>query len=110
MREVHIMAETSQTNQPGTTAGLRLPAMRGRQGGRDTYMTSIKMSAFAEQIPVLTDTPKKDLKEQRIYDPGHAGRIASYLATVDDYVLPPLVVSVDREPRWLPGECGGPFG
>lgn len=102
--------QTAPGGAPDPDEGLTIPAMPGVQGGRTVYMAGFTMPRFKNQIPVLTETPKKDLKEQRIYDPKHAADIADYLRNVDDYVLPPVVITLDREPKYTPAWDGAPFG
>lgn len=101
---------TANDMTPPTGEGLTIAAMRGQQGKRTVYMTKINIPQFVEQVPVLTDTPKRELKEQRIYDPKHAGAIADYTLAVEDYVLPPLMITLDSTPIWSPIAPDSDFG
>ncbi len=101
---------TTSATTPPTGEGLTIAAMRGQQGKRRVYMTKVNIPQFVEQVPVLTDTPKRELKEQRVYDPKHAGEIADYALAVEDYVLPPLMITLDDQPIWTPIEPGSVFG
>ena len=74
---------------------LKTPAHRIRQGGRNAYYFTLRMSQFDDVLPEEVDT--KIIKHQRRFVPSHAKAIMDYLQSTDNWVMGPVTLSVDPE-------------
>ena len=76
--------------------GLRIPAHRFRQGGRDVYACVLDLPALNTRLPDrLDDKVVKDANRQ--LTPSHARRIQTYLSERDDWVLSTLMLGIPAE-------------
>ena len=97
------MMIVDETSLPSVTPMKTLPVMRGTQAGRVYYLSMCHLSFVAKNFTL----PPKDAPEhkiiQRQMNQGRIPKIADYLIRFhDDYVLPPLIVSIDGEAEFSP--------
>lgn len=75
--------------------GVKLPAIRGKQGGRTFYVTNLPNQVFETFLKGVESAVERT---QRPLDPRHADQIAEYLkANPNEYVVGALTFAVDRE-------------
>jgi DNA sulfur modification protein DndB len=80
-----------------------LPVMRGIQAGRFYYLSMCHLGFVAKNFTLpAKDTPEHKII-QRQMNPGRIPRITEYLVNCnEDYVLPPLIISIDGETTFTP--------
>ena len=79
-----------------TTQGIRIPAHRFRQGGRDVYACVLDLPVLNTRLPDrIDDRVVRDANRQ--LTPSHARRIQAYLAERDDWVLSALMLGIPSE-------------
>ena len=77
--------------------GVRIPALKGRQGDRDMYLLSVRNTALLRNFSAESEpTDTNDQKSQRSLDPRHAGDIVTYMTeNPQDYVLGAVTYAID---------------
>lgn len=73
-------------------SGTKVLVQRGQMGGRKVYTAMLGLQEQNSLVPPRPESGGLDNREQRLTDPAHAADIASYVAEVDDYYLPGLMV------------------
>src|SRR5437868_5640245 len=82
---------------------ILLPALRGRQAGRDYYLVMCPLQLVPRLFGAEGEGIKPDLRAQRSLNPGRVPEIARYVVDhPDSYVLSALTVSIDREVSFEP--------
>jgi len=94
----------SQTMQlPSISPTRTIAAMRGVQAGREFYMAMCHMSFIAKHLPYPKNNVPEDKLIQRHINKARIPKIAEYLIKYyDDYVLPPIIASIDGDIEWEP--------
>lgn len=78
--------------------GIKLPAMRGRQGQRVMYLTLLNNAVVANRLPRDSDNPPEAKSSQRPFEERRAKEIQGYIAeNHESYVLGALTYAMDRE-------------
>lgn len=90
-------------NLPSMVPMRTLPVMRGIQAGRFYYLSMCHLGFVAKNFTLpAKDTPEHKII-QRQMNPGRIPKITDYLVNYhDDYVLPPLIVSIDGDTTFTP--------
>lgn len=97
------MSEANAMQLPSISPTRTIPAMRGVQAGREFYMAMCHMSFIAKHLPYPQNTIPEDKVIQRHINKARIPKIAEYLVKYyDDYVLPPVIASIDGEVEWQP--------
>jgi DNA sulfur modification protein DndB len=88
---------------PSVAPMKTLPVMRGVQAGRVYYLSMCHLSFVAKNFTLpAKDTPEHKII-QRQMNQGRIPKIADYLIRFhDNYVLPPIIVSIDGETEFTP--------
>jgi DGQHR domain-containing protein len=73
-------------------SGTRLIVQRGEMGGCIIYTALLTLREQNSLVPPRPETGMLETREQRLTDPSHAAEIAEYIADVDDYFLPGVMV------------------
>jgi DNA sulfur modification protein DndB len=88
---------------PSISPSRTLAAMRGVQAGREFYMAMCNMSFIAKHLPYPQNNIPEDKVIQRHINKARIPKIAEYLVKYhDDYVLPPVIASIDGDVEWQP--------
>jgi len=88
---------------PSVAPMRTLPVMRGIQAGRFYYLSMCHLGFVAKNFNLpAKDTPEHKII-QRQMNPGRIPKIAEYLVQYhEDYVLPPIIVSIEGETHFTP--------
>lgn len=91
------MSDTQIDTAAELLGGVRIPALKGRQGDRDMYLLSVKNNALLRNFSADAEpTDDKDQKAQRSLDPRHASDIVTYITeNAQDYVLGAVTYATD---------------
>ena len=93
------------------SAGVSLPALRGRQGDRTMYLTLPKNQVLNNFFPRDFEPIPAGAHSQRPYDPGRASAIGRYMAkNRRDYVLGALTYAIDQPGNFQEVEPGSDIG
>lgn len=88
---------------PSISPSRTIAAMRGVQAGREFYMAMCHMSFIAKHLPYPQNNIPEDKVIQRHINKARIPKIAEYLVKYyDDYVLPPIIASIDGDIEWQP--------
>ena len=88
---------------PSISPSRTIAAMRGVQAGREFYMAMCHMSFIAKHLPYPQNNVPADKVIQRHINKARIPKIAEYLIKYyDDYVLPPIIASIDGDIEWEP--------
>ena len=92
--------------------GVPLRAIKGQQGDRTYFVTSVSNSFYLDMFTSKMDPEDpEDEKAQRNLDPKRPKVIGEYvLKNVTDYVLPTVVYAVEDHYTFIPDEEGGSTG
>lgn len=97
------MNKTDTMQLPSISPSRTLAAMRGVQAGREFYMAMCHMSFIAKHLPYPQNNIPEDKIIQRHINKARIPKIAEYLVKYhDDYVLPPVIASIDGDVEWQP--------
>lgn len=97
------MSEANTMQLPSISPTRTLAAMRGVQAGREFYMAMCHMSFIAKHLPYPQNNIPEDKVIQRHINKARIPKIAEYLVKYyDDYVLPPVIASIDGDVEWQP--------
>lgn len=97
------MANTTTTQLPSINPARQIVAMRGVQAGRQFYMAMCHMSFIAKHLPYPQNNIPEEKVIQRHINKSRIPKIAEYLVKYyDDYVLPPIIASIDGDVEWQP--------
>jgi DGQHR domain-containing protein len=103
------MSPVNSPNPFTAQAGISLPAMRGRQGGRAMYLVLVSNEVLNNLISPEME-PSID-RSQRAFDPRHAADIANYIvANPSEYVLGALTYAVDQAGTFTPAAPDADIG
>jgi len=97
------MNDSNTMQLPSISPTRTIAAMRGVQAGREFYMAMCHMSFIAKHLPYPQNNVPADKVIQRHINKARIPKIAEYLVKYyDDYVLPPIIASIDGEIEWKP--------
>jgi DNA sulfur modification protein DndB len=97
------MSESNSMQLPSISPTRTIAAMRGVQAGREFYMAMCHMSFIAKHLPYPQNNIPEDKVIQRHINKARIPKIAEYLVKYyDDYVLPPVIASIDGDVEWQP--------
>ena len=97
------MSDSNTMQLPSISPTRTIAAMRGVQAGREFYMAMCHMSFIAKHLPYPQNNVPADKVIQRHINKARIPKIAEYLVKYyDDYVLPPIIASIDGEIEWEP--------
>jgi DNA sulfur modification protein DndB len=97
------MSDSSKMQLPSISPTRTIAAMRGVQAGREFYMAMCHMSFIAKHLPYPQNNVPENKLIQRHMNKARIPKIAEYLVKYyDDYVLPPIIASIDGEIEWEP--------
>lgn len=97
------MSEAKPMQLPSISPARTIAAMRGVQAGREFYMAMCHMSFIAKHLPYPQNNIPEDKVIQRHINKARIPKIAEYLVKYyDDYVLPPVIASIDGDVDWQP--------
>ena len=97
------MSDSNTMQLPSISPSRTIPAMRGVQAGREFYMAMCHMSFIAKHLPYPQNNVPEDKLIQRHINKARIPKIAEYLIKYyDDYVLPPIIASIDGDIEWEP--------
>ena len=95
------MSDSNTMQLPSISPTRTIAAMRGVQAGREFYMAMCHMSFIAKHLPYPQNNVPADKVIQRHINKARIPKIAEYLVKYyDDYVLPPIIASIDGEIEW----------
>lgn len=92
----------------GTSGGLTVSALRGKQGDRDVYALLPSLGILDHHFS--NKVARGEQREQRHLDEKRASDIADYVCDKDDYVLGAITYAVNMEPRFEEFEPGSGVG
>lgn len=95
--------EYDLSHLPRIAPSRSLPVLRGLQAGREYYLGMCSLDWVAKNLPFPPENlpPAKVL--QRQINKARIPKIADYLVKFfDDYILPPLIVSIDADVTFIP--------
>ena len=97
------MSDSNTMQLPSISPSRTIAAMRGVQAGREFYMAMCHMSFIAKHLPYPQNNVPADKVIQRHINKARIPKIAEYLIKYyDDYVLPPIIASIDGDIEWEP--------
>lgn len=97
------MSNLNAMQLPSISPTRTIPAMRGVQAGREFYMAMCHMNFIAKHLPYPQNNLPEDKVIQRHINKARIPKIAEYLVKYyDDYVLPPIIASIDGDVEWQP--------
>jgi DNA sulfur modification protein DndB len=97
------MSQATETKLPDISPSVTLAVIRGVQAGREFYMAMCPMSFIATHLPYPQVNVPEDKVIQRHINKARIPKIAEYLVKYyDDYVLPPIIASIDGEVDFTP--------
>jgi len=93
-----------------TSAGIKIPAMKGQQGGRVMYLCLTRNAVLNNFFPKEAEVPETP-KAQRPYDPARAQQIADYMVRDrEGFVLGTLTYAMSMPGSFEPAEDGASIG
>ena len=97
------MSDSNKMQLPSISPTRTIAALRGVQAGREFYMAMCHMSFIAKHLPYPQNNVPENKLIQRHMNKARIPKIAEYLVKYyDDYVLPPIIASIDGEIEWQP--------
>ena len=97
------MSDSNKVQLPSISPTRTIAALRGVQAGREFYMAMCHMSFIAKHLPYPQNNVPENKLIQRHMNKARIPKIAEYLVKYyDDYVLPPIIASIDGEIEWQP--------
>lgn len=88
---------------PNIAPSRTLPVLRGLQAGREYYMAMCHLGFVAKNLPFPPENLPPEKVLQRQINKARIPKIAEYLVKYfDDYILPPLIVSIDGDVTFEP--------
>lgn len=82
---------------------LTLPAVRGKQAGRDFYLVMCPLQVLSRLFREEDDTDRSALLTRHAVNAGRVPEIARYIADhPDSYVIPSITGAIDREVEFEP--------
>jgi DNA sulfur modification protein DndB len=78
------------------------PAIRGTQAGRDIFVSLCPLHLAAKLFQFAEESLPESVRRTRVLNQETVARIAKYIAgNPKSYVLPPLLISIDGETRFV---------
>lgn len=91
------------SNLPSIAPSRSLPVLRGLQAGREYYLGMCSLDWVAKNLPFPPENLPPEKVLQRQINKARIPKIADYLVKFfDDYILPPLIVSIDADVSFSP--------
>lgn len=98
MRQVNDLSKL-----PSIAPSRSLPVLRGLQAGREYYLGMCSLDWVAKNLPFPPENLPPEKVLQRQINKARIPKIADYLVKFfDDYILPPLIVSIDADVDFFP--------
>ena len=95
--------QTEESSLPDVAPVLSLPVLRGIQAGRQYFIAMCPLSFIVRHLPFPPETLPPEKVIQRQINKSRIPKIADYLVKYfDDYILPPVIASIDGDVQFQP--------